>query len=746
MTVSTTHIVVTYSGNGSTTAFPVTFPFLANGDLDVDLINDSTAVVTQQTISTDYTVMGAGTDSGTVTFITAPASGRTVRIRRAMSATQPTSFKNQGAFSPEIHERAFDRQAMALQQVESKASLALRYSDELYGLINPVLPPLDQIAGKYLAMNASGEPIGADGTGTDSALRADLASTAIAKGSMLVARSPIVVSSAAELETYTPNSGRAYIVTSSDGGVFYGITGAAIGTYANNGGAYCGTVRVPVGGDGSTAFVRAAVGECNVKWFGAIGNGISDDGPKIQAAINYCGSANPVGATPTLGYARATLIFPPGVYLSKQVLTFLPFVNYVGTRATTVSAVADTANQQDSRGSIIRADVSVYNASSNSSGCLIYIPTGDIHISGLQFVGTNQINGNNSTGIQLGSHGGVATTGRAHETDGTGQNASGISIDLCTFYTFTTAIECNSLNDAFINRCRFESDTTAILFSANIVAPIGQSCEFTDCALFGYSVGVSINSGPSYTVAFKGGYFYGTQNNSQSVSYAGNAGAMTIKFSDVSFDHTGTGCSHFLINGDYDGLFHRMIVLGCVFTSSSNRAKIQLSRGAGAAQYNHAIFIGCTYLYTYFDLGIVTKVKILNSLFNESYILAANASEIDVTGNEFFDYNGVGISFSTSDCSGSAVSFNRFTNITTPLSVFNHATNDSIIVQDNFGITSAPTRGKFIDCVNNITFANLGTPANGSFVYCADGTVANPVAGGGTGCFAKRLNGVWIGN
>lgn len=45
------------------------------------------------------------------------------------------------------------------------------------------------------------------------------------------------------------------------------------------------------------------------------------------------------------------------------------------------------------------------------------------------------------------------------------------------------------------------------------------------------------------------------------------------------------------------------------------------------------------------------------------------------------------------------------------------------------------------------TFATLpSSVANGSVVYCSDGTVANPVAGGGTGCIAKRLNGVWVGN
>jgi len=45
-----------------------------------------------------------------------------------------------------------------------------------------------------------------------------------------------------------------------------------------------------------------------------------------------------------------------------------------------------------------------------------------------------------------------------------------------------------------------------------------------------------------------------------------------------------------------------------------------------------------------------------------------------------------------------------------------------------------------------VAFADLPTVANGSQVYCTDGTFANPVAGAGTGCFAKRLNGVWRGD
>jgi hypothetical protein len=55
--------------------------------------------------------------------------------------------------------------------------------------------------------------------------------------------------------------------------------------------------------------------------------------------------------------------------------------------------------------------------------------------------------------------------------------------------------------------------------------------------------------------------------------------------------------------------------------------------------------------------------------------------------------------------------------------------------------------GSFIQgTISPITFAGLGTPANGSVLYCSDCTIANPCAGAGTGALAKRLNGVWVCN
>lgn len=120
MTVSTTVSKKVYSGNGVTTAFATTFQFFDNTDLVVTLIS-SAGVETVKTLTTHYTVTGGDGATGTVTMITAPASGETLVIERSVPYTQSTDYIANDSFPAEAHEQALDRVTMLAQQAANEA-------------------------------------------------------------------------------------------------------------------------------------------------------------------------------------------------------------------------------------------------------------------------------------------------------------------------------------------------------------------------------------------------------------------------------------------------------------------------------------------------------------------------------------------------------------------------------------------------------------------------------------------------
>jgi hypothetical protein len=89
-----------------------------------------------------------------------------------------------------------------------------------------------------------------------------------AKGAALIGRAAQVFASKAEAVLATPVNGAAYFITSADGGQFHGVTGAAQGTYSDNGGSYCGTQLIPSGGDGSSAIIRSDWTLLDTRFFG----------------------------------------------------------------------------------------------------------------------------------------------------------------------------------------------------------------------------------------------------------------------------------------------------------------------------------------------------------------------------------------------------------------------------------------------------------------------------------------------
>ena len=130
MTISSTAIRVSAAGNGSTTAFSFPYLFFADADLKVILIVDSTNVETVKSISTHYTIAGAGDSAGgTVTMGSAPASGETLVILREEQFTQGLDLVENDPFPSDSVEQQFDILTMLTQQLKDVVDRSVRLSD-----------------------------------------------------------------------------------------------------------------------------------------------------------------------------------------------------------------------------------------------------------------------------------------------------------------------------------------------------------------------------------------------------------------------------------------------------------------------------------------------------------------------------------------------------------------------------------------------------------------------------------------
>ena len=126
MTVSTEVSREEYTGNGVTTDFDYRFRVFSAEDLVVS-VADTTETISVLTLNTDYTVTGAGSRTGGKVKLLSPlAFNWRISIERALPVTQETDIRNQGNFFPEVHEDAFDKLTMLIQQVWSYFGLALR--------------------------------------------------------------------------------------------------------------------------------------------------------------------------------------------------------------------------------------------------------------------------------------------------------------------------------------------------------------------------------------------------------------------------------------------------------------------------------------------------------------------------------------------------------------------------------------------------------------------------------------------
>jgi hypothetical protein len=157
MTVSSDVNKITYAGNGSTQVFSVNYYFLADSHLQVVLITTA-GVETVQTLTTNYTVTGAGNEAGgSITMLVAPPTGVSVVIQRVVPATQETDYLANDPFPAESHERALDKLTMLVQQNERENDRSLKIPLSAVPTTSTELPA--PVGNKLLAWNSNASAV-----------------------------------------------------------------------------------------------------------------------------------------------------------------------------------------------------------------------------------------------------------------------------------------------------------------------------------------------------------------------------------------------------------------------------------------------------------------------------------------------------------------------------------------------------------------------------------------------------------
>jgi hypothetical protein len=222
---NTTSLAGPFTPNGSTTIFP--FAFNAQLASDVAVFDGNGALVS----SALYTVGLYEGDGGTVTFSTAPTALQFPQLYIALvpSFAQTADFTNGGpSYNPAQLTATLDALASRIIALKGDVDRSLKTP---LGEALTRMPAQATRAGKFLAFDAGGNPVAAGGTGADGTLRSDMAA-----------------------------SGGAALVGKVGGGSLQNFIADTEAKFAET---------------------------ISVKDFGAVGNGVANDAPAFQAAVDF---------------------------------------------------------------------------------------------------------------------------------------------------------------------------------------------------------------------------------------------------------------------------------------------------------------------------------------------------------------------------------------------------------------------------------------------------------------------------
>lgn len=334
MTVPNAANKIIWLGNGATSVFTYSFPIPAAADVVLTYTDASG----NQTVlgPSQYTITGLGTaGGGTVTYpISGPAiaPGTSLTLQRVVPYLQATSLANQGGMWPSAVEGADDYLTYQTQQLAEQVGRAIVGAPGDASNVSYALPAAAARAGQFLGFDSQGDVIAAQpssGAPISAAMQpvVDAATTALALVA-LGAAVPIATVAALRANTTVSSAFVCLLGYASvgDGGEGVFLYNAADASSADDG----GTIIVDASG---RRWHRTGVSAgANVRWFGAVGDGTTDDTAAIQAAIN---------AAQARGFA---VFIPVGTFLVSATLNITAPVTIRGVNPGSGAGAVDSSN------------------------------------------------------------------------------------------------------------------------------------------------------------------------------------------------------------------------------------------------------------------------------------------------------------------------------------------------------------------------------------------------------------------
>ena len=286
MSVTSTVAYTMALGNGAATAFP--FGFAARSAKEVAVYVNGALTLAGYTVKLNP----GDANGGTVTFTTAPANGTAIRICSNPSFAQNVTFVNSGPYSAAAINAALDEADIRSIFLYDIAQRSLRAPQ---GETVGDMPSKSSRANLFLKFDGNGNPVVSDATGP--------AGPPGSPGDGYATRAAMAAATASNgFDASLNEPGR-------EGKFVFSNANLSTEVSADTAqGIYVAPAWDPTGASG--AWVRKPDGPWNVRWFGAVGDFLTDDLPAFNAALSLLRAIDFSGSQPGGG----RLVVPGGKY------------------------------------------------------------------------------------------------------------------------------------------------------------------------------------------------------------------------------------------------------------------------------------------------------------------------------------------------------------------------------------------------------------------------------------------------